>query len=298
MQAVPGQTKIGWIGTGIMGAAMAGHLLRAGYALSVHNRTKAKAKDLISSGAAWADTPAGCADGADVVFSIVGFPADVESVHLGSGGVIESIQAGAVVVEMTTSRPSLAIRLAEEFAAKGASALDAPVSGGDVGAREARLAIMVGGEAEAFDAVRPLLELLGKNIALMGPPGAGQHTKMCNQTLIAGTMIGVCESLLYASKSGLDQQAVIDIIGQGAAASWSINNLGPRIAKRDFEPGFIVEHFIKDMGIALAEARAMGLALPGLALVEQLYQSLAACGGGRKGTQGLMLVLEKTAGES
>ncbi len=184
------------------------------------------------------------------------------------------------------------------YAEKGASALDAPVSGGDVGAREARLAIMVGGERPAFDAVRPLLELMGRNIAYMGPAGAGQHTKMCNQVLIAGTMIGVVESLLYAAKAGLDQQAVIDIIGKGAAGSWSINNLGPRIVRRDFEPGFIVEHFIKDMGIALAEARIMGLALPGLGLVEQLYQALSACGGGRKGTQALMLVLERLSGEA
>ncbi len=297
MKVTPGKTTIGWIGTGIMGAPMAGHLAEAGYALRVYNRTRAKAEALVSAGATWTDTPAACADGADVVFTIVGFPADVEAVHLGADGVIETAQSGAVVADMTTSQPSLAVRLAEKYAAKGVAALDAPVSGGDVGAREARLAIMVGGEPEAFEAVRPLLELMGKNIALMGPAGAGQHTKMCNQTLIAGTMIGVCESLLYAAKAGLDPQAVIDIIGQGAAGSWSINNLGPRIARGDFDPGFIVEHFLKDMGIALAEGRSMGLALPGLALVEQLYQSLKACGGGRNGTQALMLVLERMSGQ-
>ena len=296
MQIAPGTTKIAWIGTGIMGAPMAGHLQQAGYELTVYNRTKAKAEDLIAAGASWAEGPAACAAGADVIFTIVGFPSDVEAVHLGPGGVVETVGEGAIVVDMTTSQPSLALRMAEAYAAKGAAALDAPVSGGDVGAREARLAIMVGGDAEAFETVKPLLELMGQNISLMGAAGAGQHTKMCNQTLIAGTMIGVCESLTYAAKAGLDQQAVIDIIGKGAAGSWSINTLGPRVAAGDLEPGFIVEHFIKDMGIALAEARGMGLALPGLALVEQLYQSLKACGGGRKGTQALMIVLDKMAG--
>ncbi len=296
MNLAPGSSTVGWIGTGIMGAPMAGHVLKAGYRVRVFNRTRSKAEGLLSAGAAWAGSSAACADGADVVFSMVGYPRDVEAVHLGGEGVLSSVRRGAVVVDMTTSQPSLAARLAEAYAAKGASALDAPVSGGDVGAREARLAIMVGGQRSAFEAVLPLLELMGANIAYMGPPGAGQHTKMANQVLIAGTMIGVCESLLYAAKAGLDQQAVIDIIGKGAAGSWSINNLGPRIVKRNFEPGFIVEHFIKDMGIALAEARAMGAALPGLALVEQLYQGLAAAGEGRKGTQALMLVLERLSG--
>ena len=293
METAPGKTTVGWIGTGIMGAPMAGHLQRAGYKLRVHNRTRAKAEGLLSGGATWADAPAACAEGCDVVFSIVGFPADVEAVHLGRGGVIETIRPGAIVVDMTTSRPSLAAAVAERFAEKDVAALDAPVSGGDVGAREGRLAIMVGGDRQAFEDVFPLLELMGRNIALMGGPGAGQHTKMCNQILVAGTMIGVCESLLYAAGAGLDQQAVIDIIGQGAASSWLINNLGPRMVKRDFDPGFIVEHFIKDLGLALAESRAMGLSLPGTALAEQLYQSLQAAGGGRNGTQALILVLER-----
>lgn len=298
MDIAPGKTTVGWIGTGIMGAPMAGHLRKAGYELRVHNRTRAKAEGLISGGAAWADAPAACAEGCDVVFSIVGFPADVEAVHLGAGGVIEAARPGAIVVDMTTSRPSLAVTLAERFAEKSVTALDAPVSGGDVGAREGRLAIMVGGERGAFETVLPLLELMGANIALMGGPGAGQHTKMCNQVLIAGTMIGVCESLLYAAGAGLDQQAVIDIIGQGAAGSWSINNLGPRIVKRNFDPGFIVEHFIKDLGLALSESRAMGLSLPGLTLVEQLYQSLREAGGGRNGTQALTLVLERMSAKA
>ncbi|MDY7009863.1 MAG: NAD(P)-dependent oxidoreductase [Planctomycetota bacterium] len=296
MEIEPGGTKVGWIGTGIMGSSMAGHLVEGGYSLRVHNRTPAKAGGLLEAGAEWADTPAACAADADVVFTIVGFPADVEEVHLGAAGVIKSVRAGTIVVDMTTSAPSLARKLAETYAAKEAASLDAPVSGGDVGAREGRLAIMVGGDAEAFQTVRPMLELMGENIAHMGPPGAGQHTKMCNQILIAGTIIGVCESLLYAAGSGLDSRAVIDIIGRGAAGCWSINNLGPRIVRRDFAPGFIVEHFIKDMGIALSEAKAMGLSLPGLALVERLYRDLADAGGGRDGTQALIKVLEKNSG--
>ena len=291
--AVLGGTKIGWIGTGIMGSAMAGHLIKGGYSLCVHNRTPAKADGLLEAGAEWANTPSACAADADVVFTIVGFPADVEEVHLGDDGVIQTVRAGAIVVDMTTSAPTLARKLAEAYAEKEAASLDAPVSGGDVGARDGRLAIMVGGDAEAFEAVRPMLELMGENIAHMGPAGAGQHTKMCNQVLISGTMIGVCESLLYAAKAGLDAGAVIDIIGRGAAGCWSINTLGPRIVRRDFAPGFIVEHFIKDMSIALAEAKAMGLTLPGLMLVERLYRDLADAGGSRDGTQALMKVLEK-----
>jgi 3-hydroxyisobutyrate dehydrogenase len=297
MEIDPGKTTVAWIGTGIMGSPMAGHLRSAGYALRVHNRTKAKAAALLSAGAEWADTPAACAEGADAVFSIVGYPEDVEQVHVGPDGVIEAVGEGAVVVDMTTSRPSLAETLARRYAERSVACLDAPVSGGDVGAREGRLAIMVGGEERAFETVRPLLERMGATIARMGPPGAGQHTKMVNQTLIAGTMVGVCESLLYAARAGLDRQAVIDVIGGGAAGSWSINHLGPRIARGDYDPGFMVEHFLKDMGIALSEARRLGVALPGLALVEQLYQGVRAAGGGRLGTQALMLALERLAGK-
>jgi 3-hydroxyisobutyrate dehydrogenase len=291
-----GSFTIGWIGTGIMGSSMAGHLLAAGHRLRVYNRTPEKARTLLDAGAAWTDSPAQCAQGCQFVFTIVGFPQDVRQVHLAHRGVLEGVAANAVVVDMTTTAPSLARELAAAYAAKGVSALDAPVSGGDVGAREARLAIMVGGEKAAYDRAMPLFEKMGRNIAFMGPAGAGQHTKMCNQILIAGTLIGTCESLLYAVAAGLDQSAVIGIIGQGAAGGWTINNLGPRIVRRDFEPGFMVEHFIKDMGIALGESKAMGLSLPGLALVEQLYLALQANGGGRKGTQGLMLVLEQLAG--
>ncbi len=289
--------QIGWIGTGVMGKSMAGHVQAAGHQLYVFNRTKAKAQALLDNGAVWCETPADVARQAEIVFSIVGFPADVEQTYLGEQGVLSVKSACRIIVDMTTSQPGLARKIAQAAATKGIASLDAPVSGGDVGARNAALAIMVGGQQTAFDEVLPLFQLMGKNIALMGDAGAGQHTKMCNQILIAGTMIGVCESLLYAAKIGLDQQAVINIIGQGAAASWSINTLGPRIAQGNFDPGFFVEHFVKDMGIALKEAEALNLSLPGLALVHQLYVALKAQGRGRLGTQALMLALKTLNGE-
>lgn len=290
--------KIGWIGTGVMGTSMAGHVQAGGNELFVFNRTKEKAQPLLDKGAQWCDTPAQVAENADMVFSIVGFPADVEGVYLGEGGILSGNGSCKIVVDMTTSGPSLAQRIAREAGEKGIASLDAPVSGGDIGAREAALAIMVGGEKATFDEVLPLFQLMGKNIAHMGAAGAGQHTKMCNQVLIAGTMIGVCESLLYAVKQGLDPQGVIDIIGKGAAGSWSINNLGPRIVKGDFDPGFFVEHFIKDMGIALRESETVGLSLPGLALVHQLYMAVKAMGHGRLGTQALYLALKTLNGDA
>ncbi|HCN08383.1 MAG TPA: oxidoreductase [Lentisphaeria bacterium] len=288
--------KIGWIGTGVMGASMAGHLQAAGHELAVFNRTRAKADALLAGGAAWCDTPAAVAANSEIVFSIVGFPRDVESTYLGDDGVLAADGACRIVIDMTTSQPSLAVKIGESAAAKNIGSLDAPVSGGDIGARNAALAIMVGGEQTFFDEIRPLFELMGKNIALMGGCGAGQHTKMCNQILISGTMIGACESLMYASTVGLDQQAVIDIIGSGAASSWTINNLGPRIVQEDYDPGFYVEHFIKDMSIALEEAAALDLALPGLALVHQLYTAVKAQGHGRDGTQALILALKALNG--
>jgi len=288
--------KIGWIGTGVMGASMAGHLHAAGHELSVFNRTRAKADALLADGASWCDTPAAVAANSEIVFSIVGFPCDVESTYLGNDGVLAADGPCRIVVDMTTSQPSLAVKIEESAAAKNIGSLDAPVSGGDVGARNAALAIMVGGKQAVFDEVQPLFELMGKNIALMGGCGAGQHTKMCNQILISGTMVGVCESLMYASTVGLDQQAVIDVIGSGAASSWAINNLGPRIVQKDYDPGFYVEHFIKDMGIALEEAAALDLALPGLALVHQLYTAVKAQGHGRDGTQALILALNALNG--
>ncbi len=287
--------KIGWIGTGVMGASMAAHLQRDGHELFIHNRTRKKASALLDQGAVWCDTPAAVAAASKVVFTIVGFPDDVREVYLGEHGILSETNPD-YVVDMTTSLPSLAEEIAATARARGVGSIDAPVSGGDVGAREGTLAIMGGAEADDFEAVRPLLDRLGKTIRRMGPPGAGQHTKMCNQILIAGTMIGVCESLLYAERQGLSPNEVIGIIGQGAAASWAINNLGPRIAEEDFDPGFFVEHFVKDMGIALQEADALSLALPGLALVHQLYTAVKAQGHGRLGTQALMLALRHLNG--
>ena len=283
--------RIGWIGTGVMGASMCGHLLTAGHRLTVFSRTRDKAHRLIENGAAWADTPKAVAQNSDIVFTMVGFPDDVREVILGDAGVLAGTKTGDTVVDMTTSSPDLARTIHLECAAKGVKALDAPVSGGDVGAREAILAIMVGGDKPVFDAVKPLFDILGKTIALMGGPGTGQHTKMTNQILIAGTMIGVVESLLYAHRAGMDAHQVIDVIGQGAASSWCINTLGPRIADGDFNPGFYIKHFVKDMGIALDEARRMRLSLPGLSLVHQFYVAAMAMGWEDLGTQGLFQVL-------
>jgi 3-hydroxyisobutyrate dehydrogenase len=288
--------KVGWIGTGVMGKSMCGHILKAGHSVSVYSRTREKASDLLSAGAVWRKNPADVAMHSDIIFSIVGFPHDVEEVYLGADGILSGARAGTVVCDMTTSEPSLAGRIHAEAEKKGVKSLDAPVSGGDIGAREARLAIMVGGDRGAFEEVLPLLRLMGETIALMGGPGSGQHTKMANQILIASTVIGVVESLLYAQRAGLGMDAVIDVIGKGAASSWSINNLGRRIAKGDYNPGFFIKHFIKDMGIALQEARKMKLALPGLALVNQFYVAAQALGLENLGTQGLFKVLETMNG--
>ncbi|MBX3374108.1 MAG: NAD(P)-dependent oxidoreductase [Phycisphaeraceae bacterium] len=288
--------RIGWIGTGVMGAPMAGHLLRAGHAVTVFTRTPGRAEALLEAGARWAETPAQAARDADVVCSIVGMPDDVSSVHLGPTGTLTSIGPGTLLIDFTTSSPSLAVSIAEAAAARGALALDAPVSGGDIGAREARLSIMVGGAPEAFARAEPLLRHLGPRIVHQGGPGAGQHTKMVNQVLIAATMIGVCEGLLYAEAAGLDPSRVIESVGAGAAGSWSVLNLGPRIIQGDFGPGFMVEHFLKDLGIALAEADRMNLALPGLSLARQLYLAVRSTGGGRLGTQSLILALRRLSG--
>lgn len=290
-QATPGRTRIGWIGTGVMGRSMCGHLLRAGFATTVFNRTREKAEPLLAAGAAWAESPRAVAEAADVVFTIVSFPSDVRAVILGGDGVLAGCRPGSIIVDMTTSEPSLAREIARQAEARGVHAIDAPVSGGDIGAREARLSIMVGGAREAVEAVMPCFQAMGKTVVHQGGPGAGQHTKMVNQILIATNMIGVCEALLYAYRAGLDLERVMQSVASGAAGSWSLANLGPRIIQNNFDPGFFVEHFIKDMGIALAEARRMGLALPGLALAEQLYQAVKAQGHGRLGTHALMLAL-------
>jgi 3-hydroxyisobutyrate dehydrogenase len=280
--------SIAFIGTGVMGRSMAGHLLKAGHTLHVFNRTKAKAQPLLDAGARWHDRAGAAAARADFVFTIVGFPADVEETYFGDGGVLASARHGSVLVDMTTSSPLLARRIAEAAAAKGLGALDAPVSGGDVGAREARLVIMVGGEPAAFTRAKPLLELMGKNIVLQGGPGAGQHCKMANQISIASIMMSWCEALTYARKAGLDPTRVIESIGGGAAASWSLNNLAPRALKGDFAPGFYVKHFLKDMRIALESAEAMKLDLPGLKQAKKLYDEVAGRGWSEDGTQALL----------
>ncbi len=281
------EKSIGWIGTGVMGKSMCSHILKKDHTVFVYNRTREKAGDLEQMGAQWCSSPKELASKSDVVFAIVGFPQDVEDVFLGDEGVLQGIKEDSIIVDMTTSEPALAQRIHEEAGNKGVSAIDAPVSGGDLGAREAKLAIMAGGDREAFDDILPLFQLMGENIAYMGGPGAGQHTKMSNQILIASTMIGVVESLLYAYKAGLDPDKVIDVIGKGAAASWSINNLGRRIVAKDFDPGFFIKHFVKDMGIALMEAKAMNLSLPGLALAHQFYIAAMASGLENLGTQGI-----------
>jgi len=289
----PETTRVGWIGTGVMGLSMCGHLLAKGYAVTVYSRTREKAHPLLEKGAKWADSPGAVAESSDVVFSMVGFPADVREVHLGPNGVLACSRAGTIVVDMTTTEPSLAKEIHAAAKTRGVHAVDAPVSGGDVGAREARLSIMVGGDPEAVAALAPLFETMGKTIVRQGAAGAGQHAKMCNQIVIAGTMIGVCESLIYGHKAGLSLEAMLSSISGGAAGCWALVNLAPRILKRNFDPGFFVEHFVKDMGIALDEARRMRLPLPGLALVHQMYVALQANGGGKQGTQALMLVLER-----
>jgi len=291
----PGKTKIGWIGTGVMGSSMVGHLLAAGFSATVYNRTKAKTEPLLAKGAKWADTPKAVAEASEVVFTIVGFPTDVREVMLGSEGALAGSKKGNILVDMTTSDPSLAVEIAEAAAKKGVHSVDAPVSGGDVGAKNATLSIMIGGDKEIVDALDACWKAMGKTIVHQGGPGAGQHTKMVNQILIATNMIGVCEALLYGYKAGLDLPTVLQSVGSGAAGSWSLSNLGPRIMNNNFDPGFFIEHFIKDMGIALAESKRMGLSLPGLALSNQLYLAAQAQGHGRDGTHALELVLARLA---
>jgi 3-hydroxyisobutyrate dehydrogenase len=279
-----------------MGSSMCGHLIAKGFSATVYNRTQKKAQGLLDKGAKWADTPKAVAEASDVVFAIVGFPSDVRNVMLGDDGALAGARSGAILVDMTTSEPSLAVEIAEAARQKGVHSVDAPVSGGDIGAREARLSIMIGGDKQVVDALKPCWEAMGKTIIHQGGPGAGQHTKMVNQILIATNMIGVCEALLYGYKAGLDLNVVMQSVGPGAAGSWSLANLGPRIINNNFDPGFFVEHFIKDMGIALDESKRMGLCMPGLALAHQLYVSLKSQGHGRDGTHALELALAKMAG--
>jgi 3-hydroxyisobutyrate dehydrogenase len=286
--------RIGWIGTGIMGASMCGHLMTAGHPATIFTRTRTRAEPLLARGAVWTDTPRAVAAAADVIFTMVGYPADVREVVLGPDGVLAGAAPGTILIDMSTSEPALAREIEAAAQARGVASLDAPVSGGDVGAREARLSIMVGGDAATFTRVRPLFERMGRTIVHQGLAGSGQHTKMVNQILIATGMIGVCEALIYTRKSGLDVPTVLESVSGGAAGSWSLTNYVPRIENGDLAPGFMIEHFVKDMGIALAECRRMGLVLPGLELAERLYAGLVAQGHGRKGIQALVLALEQT----
>jgi 3-hydroxyisobutyrate dehydrogenase len=288
-------TRIGWIGTGVMGSPLCGHLITAGYRVIIHSRTKAKAQPLLDRGAQWADNPHAVAAESDVLFTMVGFPQDVRQVYFGPDGVLSGAGAGTILIDMTTTQPSLSRDIAAAASAKNLSAIDAPVSGGDVGARNAALSIMIGGDTPSVQALMPLFELLGEKIVHQGGPGTGQQAKLCNQIVIAGTMVGVCESLLYGYKTGLDLNRMLDSIRGGAAACWTLDNLAPRILRRNFEPGFFVEHFIKDMGLALEESKRMGLVLPGLTLVHQLYQTVQTLGHGRSGTHALILALEELA---
>ena len=295
-KAEAGKTKIGWIGTGVMGRWMCEHAMKKGYHATVYNRSKDKAKPLIDAGATYAASPKAVAEASDVVFAIVGYPKDVREVFLGTDGALAGSKAGTILVDMTTSEPSLAREIHAAAKARGVHAIDAPVSGGDVGAKNAALSIMIGGDKDAVDAVTPIFETMGKTIIHQGGPGSGQDTKMVNQILISSNMVAVCEALLYGHKAGLNLETVLKSVTVGAAGSKALEVLGPRILKGDFEPGFYVEHFIKDMGIALAEAEKMHLCLPGLALAKQLYESVRAQGYGRKGTQSLMLALEAMSG--
>lgn len=286
-------STIGWIGTGVMGNSMCAHVIKkGGFKALVYNRTKDKTSDLLKLGATWCSSPREVAEKSDIVFSIVGFPKDVEDVYFGDQGILKGAKKGAIIVDMTTTEPSLAIRIFDAAKALGVSALDAPVSGGDVGAKNGTLAIMVGGEKAAFDQVLPLFQMMGdkEKIAFMGKAGAGQHTKMSNQIMIASTMIGVVECMIYALKAGLDVGEMINVIGKGAAQNWSLVNYGPRVLKGDFNPGFFIKHFVKDMGIALQEARHMNLSLPGLALANQFYIAAVAEGLENLGTHGLYKV--------
>ena len=289
--AAPDTTRVGWIGTGVMGGPMCGHLLAAGYEVTVWNRTRSRAEGLEAAGARWAGSATDVAAASDVVFTMLGFPHDVRSVVLGSGGVLDGARAGIVFVDMTTSDPELAEDIARAAGERDVAALDAPVSGGDVGARNAALSIMVGGDRAAFDVVRPCLDLLGGTVVLQGGPGAGQRTKLVNQILVAGNIVAVCEALLFAHRSGLDVDAVLTSVSSGAAGSWALSNLAPRIVAGDLAPGFLVDHFVKDMGLALAEAERLRLSLPGLALAHQLYVALQAQGHGASGTQALVRAL-------
>ena len=297
-EAGPSSVTIGWIGTGIMGAPMCGHLMKAGYKAVIYTRTKEKAETLLENGAQWADSPAQVAERADIIFTIVGFPEDVRQVYLGEQGIIHGVRSGAITVDMTTTEPSLSQEVAAELAKKDVRAVDAPVSGGDVGAINATLSIMIGGDEAAVNLVMPLFELMGKSARYQGGPGMGQHTKMCNQITLSGTMMGVCQALLYGHKAGLNLETLIGSISKGAAGCWVLDFLAPKMAVHDFAPGFYVEHFLKDLRIALKEAKQTGLKLPGLEQAVQLYERVVELGHGRSSYHALLLAIEDLSGAS
>ena len=283
---------IGWIGTGVMGRWMCEHIMPLSSRTIVYNRSVEKTAPLVASGAIIVDSPKEVAEQSDIIFTIVGHPSDVREVYFGECGLFSASPQGVLFIDMTTTQPSLAIEIEQKAISLGCNALDAPVSGGDVGAKEARLTIMVGGKESSFQTAVPFFNAMGTP-ALQGGPGSGQHTKMCNQIVIAGTMAGVCESLLYARKAGLDGKTLIETISKGAAGCWSLQNLAPRIIDFNYNPGFMIDHFVKDMGIALAETKKMSLSLPALSLVEKLYVSLQSSGQGKLGTQALVLALDR-----
>lgn len=285
--------KIGFVGVGVMGASMIRNLMKAGFEVHIYTRTKSKAEDVIQVGATWYDTPQALAPHVDVLITMVGYPTDVEQLYLAEDGFLTTLRSGAFAIDMTTSSPNLAKQMADEGKAAGIAVLDAPVSGGDIGAKNGTLTIMVGGDEQDFAAVEPVLKAMGQSVILQGGPGAGQHTKMVNQIAIASNMIGVTEAIVYAKKAGLDPENVLASISGGAAGSWSLSNLIPRVLKDDYSPGFFIKHFIKDMRIALDEAKQMGLELPGLAMAEQMYQQLAESGLADNGTQALIKYYEK-----
>ncbi|MBA3927175.1 NAD(P)-dependent oxidoreductase [Listeria rustica] len=285
--------KIGFVGVGVMGASMVQNLMKAGFEVHIYTRTKSKADAVIQAGAIWYDTPQALAPNVDVLITMVGYPTDVEQLYLAEDGFLATLRSGAFAIDMTTSSPNLAKQIAEEGKAAGIAVLDAPVSGGDIGAKNGTLTIMVGGEEQDFSAVESVLKAMGQSVILQGAPGAGQHTKMVNQIAIASNMIGVTEAIVYAKKAGLDPEKVLASISGGAAGSWSLSNLIPRVLQDDFSPGFFIKHFIKDMRIALDEAKQMGLELPGLTMAEQMYQQLAEAGFAENGTQALIKYYEK-----
>jgi 3-hydroxyisobutyrate dehydrogenase len=284
---------VGWIGTGVMGAPMCAHLMAACYPVNVTSRTRSKANTLLQRGANWLATAADVAAHSDIVFTMVGKPDEVHAVYFGEHGVFAGVKAGAIVVDMGTTPPALTKEISDRARAMKAHAVDAPVSGGDVGARNATLSIMAGGEEDVVNSVRPMFDCMASTVTWMGGAGSGQHTKMANQLAVAGTMIGVCEALVYAARAGVDLEKLVAVISKGAAGCWTLDNLAPRIIKGDDAPGFMVDHFVKDLGIALSECEQMGLSLPGLELANRLYQELQAIGHGQSGTQALIHAIRK-----